>query len=55
MDDEKILAVTVGKPPPEYREIVLEDYDPEWPRWFERAEMQLRGALGVAVLQREHV
>jgi GrpB-like predicted nucleotidyltransferase (UPF0157 family) len=55
MDDEKILAVTVGKPPPEYREIVLEDYDPEWPRWFERAEMQIRGALGDAVLQLEHV
>ena len=55
MDDEKILAITVGEPPPEYRQVVLEDYDADWPRWFERAEKQIRGALGDAVLQLEHV
>ena len=55
MDDEKILSITVGEPPPEYRAVVLEDYDPEWPKWFERAAKQIRGALGDAVLQLEHV
>ena len=55
MDDEKILEVSVGEPPPEYHEIVLENYYAEWPRWFERAEKQIRGALGDAVLQLDHV
>jgi GrpB-like predicted nucleotidyltransferase (UPF0157 family) len=55
VDDEQIRAVSVGEPPPTYREIVLAEYDPEWPRWFERAERQIRGALGEAVLQLDHV
>ncbi len=55
MDDEQIRAVTVGAPPPEYREIVLGEYDRDWPAWFERAEEQIRGALGDAVLQLDHV
>jgi GrpB-like predicted nucleotidyltransferase (UPF0157 family) len=55
VDDEQIRAVSVGGPPPTYREIVLAEYDPEWPRWFERAEKQIRDALGDAVLQLEHV
>ena len=32
MDDEQILAASVGEPPPTYREVVLAEYDPEWPR-----------------------
>ena len=55
MDEEQIRAVTVGDPPPTYREVVLTEYDPEWPRWFEHAEKQIRGALGDAVLQLDHV
>ena len=55
MDDERIRAVTVGEPPAEYREIVVAEYDPEWPKWFERAAEQIRGALGGAVLQLDHV
>src|SRR5437016_2496006 len=55
MDDEQILAASVGEPPPEYREIVLAEYDPEWPEWFARAAEQIRGALGAAVLQIDHV
>ena len=55
MDDEQILAVSVGEPPPEYREIVLEDYYSEWPLWFERAEREIRAALGEAVLELDHV
>jgi GrpB-like predicted nucleotidyltransferase (UPF0157 family) len=55
MDDEQILAATVGEPPPTYREVVLVEYDPDWPDWFERAAEQIRGALGGAVLQLDHV
>ena len=46
MDDEQILAASVGEPPPTYREVVLEDYYSEWPLWFERAEREIRAALG---------
>jgi GrpB-like predicted nucleotidyltransferase (UPF0157 family) len=55
MDDEQILAATVGEPPPTYREVVLVDYDPEWPNWFAQAAEQIQGALGGAVLQLDHV
>ena len=55
MDDEQILATTVGEPPPTYREVVLVEYDPEWPNWFEQAAEQIRGALGDAALEIHHV
>ncbi len=55
MDDEQILAASVGEPPPTYREVVLAEYDPEWPNWFALAEEQIRGALGDAVLRLDHV
>jgi len=55
MDDEQILAASVGEPPPTYREVVLAEYDPEWPNWFERAAEQIRSALGDAVLRLDHV
>ena len=37
MSDEQIRAASVDGAPPQYLEIVVADYDPEWPRWFERA------------------
>jgi GrpB-like predicted nucleotidyltransferase (UPF0157 family) len=55
MDEERILAAHVGKPPPQYREVVIADYDPEWPQWFERAAERIRSALGDKVLQLDHV
>lgn len=55
MDENQILAASVGEPPPTYREVVLAGYDPEWPKWFERAEEQIRGALGDKVLRLDHV
>lgn len=44
MDNEQILAASVGEPPPTYREIVLAEYDPEWPNWFAQAAEGIRGA-----------
>ena len=55
MDDAQIEAVAVGRPPPQYQEIVVAEYDPEWPRWFERAATRIRGALGETVLELHHV
>jgi GrpB-like predicted nucleotidyltransferase (UPF0157 family) len=55
MDDEQILAATVGEPPPTYREVVLVEYDPRWPVLFEQAAEQIRRALGDATLEIHHV
>ena len=55
MDDQQIEAVSVGKPPPQYQEIVIADYDPIWPHWFEGAAFRIREALGAKVLQLDHV
>jgi len=55
MDDEQILAASVGEPPPTYKEVVLAEYDHEWSNWFERAAEQIRGALGDAVWRLAHV
>jgi GrpB-like predicted nucleotidyltransferase (UPF0157 family) len=55
VDEEQLKAVMVGTPQPTYQQIVVADYDPEWPRWFARAEEQIRRALGGKVLQLDHV
>jgi GrpB-like predicted nucleotidyltransferase (UPF0157 family) len=55
VDEEQILAATVGEPPPQYRDVVIADYDPEWPGWFERAAEGIRGALGDKALELDHV
>jgi len=55
MDDERIEAVTVGKPPPQYQQIVVADYDSIWPHWFESAAFRIREALGDRVLRLDHV
>jgi GrpB-like predicted nucleotidyltransferase (UPF0157 family) len=55
MDDEQIEAVSVGGAPPQYQEIVVADYDPIWPHWFESAALRIREALGDKVLQLDHV
>ena len=54
MDDEQIRAVSVGEVPT-YQEIVLVEYDPQWPALFEQAAEQIRAALGDAALEIHHV
>ena len=44
MSDEQIRAASVDGAPPQYRKIAVADYDPEWPRWFERAAEGIRAA-----------
>jgi GrpB-like predicted nucleotidyltransferase (UPF0157 family) len=55
VDEEQLLAASVGGPPRTYQQIVIADYDPAWPEWFDRAEQQIRGAVGNKVLQIDHV
>jgi GrpB-like predicted nucleotidyltransferase (UPF0157 family) len=55
MDDEQILAASVKGDPPQYQQIVIAEYDPIWPHWFESAAYRVRQALGDRVLQLDHV
>ena len=55
MSDEQIRAASVDGAPRQYLEIVVADYDPEWPRWFERAAEGIRAALGERALELHHV
>jgi GrpB-like predicted nucleotidyltransferase (UPF0157 family) len=55
VDEEQLKAITVGGPPRQYQEIVVADYDPIWPHWFESAAFWIREALGGKVLQLDHV
>src|SRR5690348_5408702 len=52
--DEEILAATVGERSPFTEEIVIADYDPNWPVLFEREAARIRAALGDTVAQLEH-
>src|SRR5207249_703056 len=54
MDEEQLKAITVGRPPRQYQEVVVADYDPIWPHWFESAAFRIREALGDKVLQLDH-
>lgn len=53
--DEELQAVTVGPRVPLNGTIFLAEYDPEWPRLFEREAARLRSLLGPRALQVEHV
>ena len=55
VDDEQIESVSVRGSPPQYQEIVIADYDPDWPRWFEQAAERIGSALGDKVLRLDHV
>jgi GrpB-like predicted nucleotidyltransferase (UPF0157 family) len=52
--EERLRAVTIGEPTPG-SEIMLVDYDPDWPRQFELEAARIRSALGEQVLLLEHV
>lgn len=53
--DEEIRAVTIGDLPEHNATIHLAEYDPEWPRLFEREAARIRAALGPKALAVEHV
>jgi len=54
MTEEQLAAIRVGDARPSGGQIVLAEYDPEWPRLFDREEERIRGALGDRALRVEH-
>jgi GrpB-like predicted nucleotidyltransferase (UPF0157 family) len=52
--EEQIRAATVGEPARLDGPITLVEYDPEWPRLFEREASRIRAALGDGVVLLEH-
>src|SRR5690242_15172207 len=53
--DEELNRVTVGGAQPLAGLIEILDYDPEWPRLYEREEARIRSILGDRVVRIEHV
>jgi len=53
--DEEIRAATVGELVEHKATIELAEYDPAWPRLFEREAERICGALGERALAVEHV
>jgi GrpB-like predicted nucleotidyltransferase (UPF0157 family) len=53
--EEQILAARIGGVTPLNGPIQIVDYDPEWPRLFEREAGRIQAALGDRVLLIEHV
>jgi GrpB-like predicted nucleotidyltransferase (UPF0157 family) len=53
--DELLAKTTVGGAQPLAKPIEIRDYDPEWPRLYEREEARIRAILGDRVIRIEHV
>ena len=54
LSDEEFNAAVIGELVEHNAPIHLAEYDPEWPRLFEREAERIRGALGPKALQIEH-
>ena len=52
--DERLRAVTIGEQQVVDGPVELVEYDPDWPRLFDRESEQIRGALGGRALLLEH-
>jgi GrpB-like predicted nucleotidyltransferase (UPF0157 family) len=53
--DRDLAQVTIGGPRPLAGPIEIHDYDPDWPRLYEREEERIRAVLGDRVIRIEHV
>lgn len=54
-DPEYLREVTIGEPQVLTERIVVADYDPQWPKIFERLATDIRGVLGDTVVSLEHI
>jgi GrpB-like predicted nucleotidyltransferase (UPF0157 family) len=52
--EEYLRAATVGELKPMNAPVTLVDYDPEWPRLFDREAARIRAVLGETALRVEH-
>lgn len=55
MDEESLRAVTIGDLTPYATKVVIEDYNPAWPSWYEWDRARIEAALGPVALSVEHV
>lgn len=53
--EARVQAAAVGEIKPLDGQILLVEYDPEWPRLFDREAARIRGSLGDRVVLLEHV
>lgn len=53
--EDRLRKVTVGELKPHNTSITLQEYDPHWPKLFNREAKRIRSILGSKVLQLEHV
>jgi GrpB-like predicted nucleotidyltransferase (UPF0157 family) len=53
--DRELAEVTIGGPRPLPGPVEIHEYDPEWPRLYEREEERIRAVLGDRVIRIEHV
>ncbi|MFB9903443.1 GrpB family protein [Allokutzneria oryzae] len=54
LTDEEILKANVGGDPTHNATITLAEYDPEWPKLYEREVRRLREVLGDTLVLAEH-
>ena len=52
---EQMASAVVGEPPTRWSSVQIENYDPVWVERFRAQEALIRGALGGAVVELEHV
>ena len=53
--DRELAEVTIGGPRPLAGPVEIHDYDPGWPRLYEREESRILSVLGDRVIRIEHV
>jgi GrpB-like predicted nucleotidyltransferase (UPF0157 family) len=55
MDEKALRAVTIGELVPYATKVVIADYNPAWPSWFEWDRARIAAALGAVALSVDHV
>ena len=53
--ERELAKSTIGQPQPLTRPIEIADFDPTWPRQFEREAVRIRSILNERVVRIEHV
>jgi GrpB-like predicted nucleotidyltransferase (UPF0157 family) len=53
--ERDLAEMTIGGPRPLPGSVEIHDYDPDWPRLYEREEERIRAVLGDRVIRIEHV
>jgi GrpB-like predicted nucleotidyltransferase (UPF0157 family) len=48
-------SIFVNGLPPKHQDVVIADYDPIWPHWYESAAFRIKEALGDTALELHHV